>query len=726
MKKRAFALSALTLQLLATTGVALSDDEKDAEHIVVIAARAPRPIQDVAGMVSDIDDAFINENLVNSLSDLFRYEPGINVDNSGTRFGSSSIAIRGIGENRVAILVDGIPVADQFDIGNYSNSGRDLLDLDAIHRIEVLHGPASSLYGSDAVGGVVSFTTLDPNDLLQRSNGHDYVALRSAYDGKDASQIVTLTGAFAQQNLSALLTYATREGAQTDHSAKSDREDEKQYTQQSGLAKVVWESAQGHRLEMTAESMDKAAQTALHSLIGYGRFATTTALNGDDNSRRERLSLQWQTDWGKGNDYSVVTAYRQNVRTQQNSDERRTVRNRPLQLRREFDYHFDVSGLNAQVAQSFDFLDLQHHSVYGVEWTKTDIDEQRNGEQRDLTSGVISSTVLGENLPVRDFPLSTINERAIYWNDEITLGERWLLLPALRYERYDLNARTDTLWQLDNPGAEPVDIEQQSLTPKLGLVYQWDDDNSVYWQWSKGFRSPPFEDANIGLYIPSLHLRALPNPNLKPEKSTGLEMGWRNISATQQWDVGVFYTRFDEFIETKVNLGVDPESGDTLFQSQNINEARIYGLEMQSLTELPKSSIGRFSLRSALYYGKGENRDNHLDLNSIAPPNGSVGVIWDTNDDDLRAQFCVRFADDKKHIDESKTDLKSVHGYAIFDLSMDWKFHSHWSATAGVFNLGDKTWWQWTDIKSLENDHPAIPLLSQPGRYLSVTIRGQW
>ncbi len=723
MKKTGMVLSLVYLGVVAALAPARADDDSDAEHIVVISARAPRPIQDVAGMVSDIDDAFISENLVNSLGDLFRYEPGINVDNGGTRFGSTGIAIRGIGENRVAMLVDGIPVADQFDIGNYSNSGRDLMDLDLIHRVEVLHGPASALYGSDAVGGVVSFTTFDPADLLRRGNGDYFTNVRTGYDGKDTSQIASITGAYAYHNVSGLLSYAYREGAALDHSADSPRDDERDYRHDAGLAKFVWEGSRGNRLEFVAESSKKTSQSESNAIIGYGRFASTTALTGDDETTRQRVSLQWQNDLGRGNDYSVLTVYRQTVETRQLSDESRTVRNRPLQLIREFDYEYDVDGLNWQLAQSFDWGSLTNNMVYGIEWTRANIDEQRDGLQRDLQSGVVTTTVLGEELPVRDFPRSTIEERALYWNDEIALNERWLLLPALRYETYSLNVSADAVWQADNPTTPLVDVTEHALTPKLGAVLKVNGDDSVYLQWSEGFRSPPFEDANIGLYLPALHLRALPNPDLKPEESHGIELGWRRESSEAQWDIGLFYTEFDNFIETKVNLGVDPVSGDTLFQSQNINEARIYGMEWQSLTQLAKTSVGEFTLRSALYYGKGENRSNDEPLNTVAPANGTLGLIWLTRNENVSVQFCTRFADNKKHVDETKTEVFKTPGYAVFDVSADWHITTHWQLTTGIYNATDKTWWQWTDIKQLESTHPAIPLLSQPGRYISATLR---
>src|SRR5690606_27252800 len=105
-------------------------------------------------------------HLVRDIKDLFRDEPGLGVGSSAGRFGIGDIRIRGLGGNRVRIQVDGIPVSDAFEIGAFSNANRNFVDLDTLKRVEVVRGPTSALYGSDALGGTVSFVTKDPSDYL--------------------------------------------------------------------------------------------------------------------------------------------------------------------------------------------------------------------------------------------------------------------------------------------------------------------------------------------------------------------------------------------------------------------------------------------------------------------------------------------------------------------------------------------------------------------------------
>ena len=133
---------------------------------VVVATRAARALADVPNTVDVIDRKTMDERLVRDLKDLFRYEPGISVPSGFGRFGIGDIRIRGLGGNRVLIQTDGIPVPDAFSIGSFSNANRNFVDLDTLKQVEVLRGPGSSLYGSDALGGVVSFRTKDPEDYL--------------------------------------------------------------------------------------------------------------------------------------------------------------------------------------------------------------------------------------------------------------------------------------------------------------------------------------------------------------------------------------------------------------------------------------------------------------------------------------------------------------------------------------------------------------------------------
>src|SRR3546814_16343141 len=96
----------------------------------------------------------------------------------GILFVTLAGSIRGVEGKRVRSGVDGVPLADAYSIGQLASAGRDLVDLEAVERVEIQRGPASTLYGSDALAGVVAFRTLDPEALLLRGDGDRYLGLR--------------------------------------------------------------------------------------------------------------------------------------------------------------------------------------------------------------------------------------------------------------------------------------------------------------------------------------------------------------------------------------------------------------------------------------------------------------------------------------------------------------------------------------------------------------------
>ena len=113
-----------------------------------------------------------------NIKDLVRYEPGVVVSGQG-RFGLNGFNIRGIGGDRVLTLIDGAPLADEFSFGPNLSARRNYIDVDALKAVEIIRGPASSLYGSNAIGGLVTFMTKDPADYFVGDDDRHYYSLKS-------------------------------------------------------------------------------------------------------------------------------------------------------------------------------------------------------------------------------------------------------------------------------------------------------------------------------------------------------------------------------------------------------------------------------------------------------------------------------------------------------------------------------------------------------------------
>ncbi len=158
------------------------------ETIVVVGTRSERSIDEVAASVSLRTSEDIERELARDIADLVRFEPGVTVGGTGSRFGLGGFNIRGIEGNRVLTLVDGVRVSDEFSFGPFLSARRDFVDIDSLSRAEIARGPISSLYGSDALGGVVAFTTKRPRDYL--TEGDDtHLGAKLGYSSADSSVV---------------------------------------------------------------------------------------------------------------------------------------------------------------------------------------------------------------------------------------------------------------------------------------------------------------------------------------------------------------------------------------------------------------------------------------------------------------------------------------------------------------------------------------------------------
>lgn len=688
------------------------------EEVVVVAARLPRPVQDVVGTVDVVSRENLRESLAVRAADVVRYIPGVSVTQDGTRFGDGGFTIRGLSGNRVLQLIDGIPVADQFDIGDFSDATQDYLIPEAISRIEILRGPASALFGSDALGGVVAVLTRDPEDFLDGERSR--VSTSGTYSGADDSRMLNAALAAAGSSLAGVLHVSRLDGHEID-SAASGPEDALDRTRESAMAKVTWPLGNGDRLRLRADVLHEAVDSQLEAVLGYGRrYVNTTSLRGDDSRRRWTTALGYDFERDTGiMQTGRLDLYVASTSVEQHTDELRGIATPPLAIGREFHYEQDLWGIVGDFERRIESESSGHRLGWGFSYDQRRVEESRDGLETNLLTGAQTSALLGENLPVRDFPISTVTELGVYVHDEMVMG-RVSLIPALRFDAFDMDARADAMYRADNPNTAVVDLDQSSWSPKLGVLFRLSDRLSAFGQYAHGFRAAPFEDVNIGFDIPRFNYRAIPNPDLRPESSDGLEVGIRFDSGWLQWSTAVFGAIYDDFIESRVNLGPDPDTGALIFQSLNIAEAQVYGAEFKVEADLDPWLRG-VSLAAAANWTRGENEENDRPLNSIDPPEAVVRVAWAPRAS-MRFALMSTFVDDQDRVDESSVDLFTPGSFVTVDALATLVPLRNVRIDLGIFNLLDETYWRWSAVRGRPEDDPMIGALSAPGRYGSVSV----
>jgi hemoglobin/transferrin/lactoferrin receptor protein len=242
--------------------------------------------------------------------------------------------------------------------------------------------------------------------------------------------------------------------------------------------------------------------------------------------------------------------------------------------------------------------------------------------------------------------------------------------------------------------------------------------------YARGFRAPPPEDLNIGLELPLLNVKAIPNPDLQPETSDGYELGLRWSRAAGGFSASAFYTDYQDFIESKVNLGKDPVTGLTLFQSQNIADARIYGAEVTAHARLGGRwpVLEGWNARLAAAYAAGENRINGEPLNSVDPASGVLAFGYEARSGRWGGELVTTAVAAKNAVDDSRTDLYGTDGYVTLDVLARYDFGRGVRLNAGVFNLTGAEYIEWADVRGRTEGDPLIPYYTRPGRNASVTL----
>ena len=695
---------------------------------ITVYARRLEPLTRVAATVTVIPEEQIRRTLATDIEQLVRYEPGLSVRRDPFRFGLDSFAIRGVGGNRVAVEVDGIPAAGGFAIGSFSDSGRSFVDTAFLERVEILRGPASSLYGSDAIGGVVAMTTLTPRSLL----GPDArFGMRSEAGGSGADDgwhaAATLAGRAG--DAAGLLGYVHRAGHELE-TAADVTPNPSDYASDSLLARLELAAVPGGPLSLTAEGGRIEQATSVQAFLGLAgtRFVNTTLLEADDRAERSRMSASQRLTNGRAWDSADWTLYTQGTDTRQDTvEERRAVppRTPPLRIERHFRLEDSTWGAEFAALRELPGRRAGHSLVYGLEYARSRIEELRDGLQTDLLTGRTTNVILGEEFPLRDFPVTDVTEAGAFVQDQLEFGDSgWTLIVALRGDWYRLDPDPDATYLEDNPRTPVADLDDFALSPKLGVTRDLSGGWSAFAQYARGFRAPPPEDLNIGLELPLFNVRAVPNPLLRPETSDGYELGLRWNAGATTVSVSAYYTGYDDFIESKVNLGVDPESGVTLFQSQNVAEARIYGVEMSAALRAGDwwPALEGLGARLSAAWSRGEDLDRDEPLNSVDPAAAVFALGYTSPTGRWGGELVTTAVAAKTAVDDSRADLYETDGYVTVDLLLDWDLGRGLRLNAGVFNLAGAEYIEWADVRGRIEGDPLIPYYTRPGRNASLAL----
>ena len=273
------------------------------QQVTISATRNEQNVDSVPSTVTVQDREDLDRQNVNTIRELVRYEPNVSVGGAGTRASNAGYNIRGIDGDRILTQVDGVEVPDNFFNGPYAKTRRNYVDPEIVKRVEILRGPASALYGSSAIGGAVSYFTLDPDDIIKP--GQDFGArLKTGYSSADDSWLTSGTVAGRVQDFDGLLHLSQRNGHEMESYdgnnatglARTGANPEDARTTNI-LAKMGWNYGDDNRLGLTYEKFKDDRDVNLKNAVG-GPFVGGRGFNfyrgrsGNDTITRERFGIE--------------------------------------------------------------------------------------------------------------------------------------------------------------------------------------------------------------------------------------------------------------------------------------------------------------------------------------------------------------------------------------------------------------------------------------------------
>lgn len=738
-------LGAVLLLLACSTAIQADTSSVELGTMTVTASKSERPVAEIAATVTVVDDQEIERTLTENIRDMIRYIPGVTVPFQGQRFGLAGFQIRGLGGNRVQVAVDGVRIPESFAIGDFANASRNFVDTDSLKQVEIVRGPASSLFGSSALAGVVAMTTKDPADWLADSARDITVRTRAGYHSADEGWVASATLAARGQRLSGSIQWVERRGHEISNQGEvggsgptRTRPNPHDYEGRNILAKLLLDEGSDRQWRLALEQNRTDSRTDVLNLVrgqdfteiyGFPYLVETSVLNGDDRTQRRRISLDQELREPGWASHFSWTAYHQNAYTKQDTTEQRATvvygQASPVERFRHAAFEQDIFGAEATARWLFKTGNIAHDLVGGVEIHKTRTEQLRTGFERDLNDGSISSTVGPDDFPVRDFPNSTTLEAGLYFENRIAFTDRFKLIPGVRIDYYDLDPKLDPIFIEDNPGFIPASVEETSVTPRLGAIYSPNGQIDLFAQYAHGFRSPPYSDVNVGFTNLQFGYTAIPNPDLKPERSRGWELGLRGRTDWGHFSLSGYRNDYDDFIESFVSLGVDPDTGLLVFQSQNLTEVRIEGIEAAATLNPGhfSAALDAFQIRAAAAWSQGENLLVNAPLNSVEPLTGVVGLRWLPQNLPLDIELVATAVKGKSGVADPANF--QTPGYLTLDLLAGWEISERTRLQLGLFNLTDRKVWSWSSVRGRSASDPGLDRYTQPGFNAGISLSWQ-
>ena len=701
-----------------------SEDDSGTLKISVTGTRTPREIQNVPSAVTVIDQETIERNGVVELKDLFRYDAAVDLQSEAeggsttNNYGQGNISIRGMSGNRILMQRDSIRLPSRYDFSSSYTIGRaEYVDFNSLQSVEILKGASSSLYGSDALGGVITFRSLYPEDLLEAGENTIFET-NNIYSSKNAgiSNSIKFAGRDDNSGLEGVVVFSRNNAEEVD--VKSDKKyvNDLESDGSSFYTNVVKNIDDYSRFNIILENVNKETETNLKT----GNFSSSyTSAIEDRNVNRWMATLGYEFDNPDSInfiDYTKITVYKQDAKTEDDSVMDKKASYWPSyspahKVTNDYELNDESHGVNVQFRSDFNEKNINHKITYGLDYSNTFNSRSRRKIQ---SNGVTSDTT------VKDSPDSDTKLFGIYLQDEITFdnNEKWELIPGIRFDSYDLNSKVDSTYLQSSKSQDPVDITDEEVIPSISLIYKVNPELSLYSKYTKGFRSPTYYEINTTFGNLAHYYYIVNNPDLKTETSDSYEVGIKGNYEKLAFGLTGFYSDYDNRIDGYESIGKDSQ-GYSMYQFKNKDKAEIFGLEFNSNYKFSSGEDG-LSLISSIAYTKGSDTSTSDDvaLVSIDPFKAIIGLKYQGENDKWGGELIHTYIG-KARVPDGNTyfvpDTSSV-----FDIISYLNVNDRLKLDIGLYNMLDEKYFNYSTVRTESPSSDNLDRLSEPGRNVKI------
>ena len=720
MKKSALALAIATsfITLPNVYAEELADNVEDLEVIVVSASRTEKQLKDVAGSISVITSADLEKQVISDMSQLFKYDPSVVV--TGSVGGAQNFIVRGMGGDRVLMIKDGMRMNEGYGANGLNDIvGRGFIETDTLKQVEVAKGAASSLYGSDALAGIVVFITKDASDYLD--DGEQFAGnVKLGYNSDGEQGNIGATFALAKGSFEHLLSVNVRDG-----------EEQQNYYNTKPMLDIASTSVlfkskltlNGHdSLNFIADIWQQDVDgLAANGLLTFFRNLPGYDIKKENSSgEKDNQSFQLQYHNESGSIFYDVA----NVSVYSNSTEQKDVEYAQIDINANFGfplvelrdmwktavYEQETIGLLSNASIQFNNM---HTLGYGL-----DVEKSTSTRTVDKLYAVAGTPKNGYPQSTEKFPETEVFRAGAFINDEISLLEGKLLVtPGARFDTFEMDPKGAT----KEDGSTYKSYDESQVSVNLGVLYKFSDMAVVFAQYGQGFKVPAYDLAYIDHDNSLYGYKILPaDDDLAPEESDSIELGLRGQQGDFIYNAAVFYSQYDNFLETAV-VGTEKytspytgnESEIVLYQYKNIDAVTIEGAEL-GLEYLVGDNMSIY-LNAA--YQDGTDDETGEYIQSISPLSGNIGVNYDS--DKWSTELIVNWADKMAKVNDGNAE---VAGYGRVDWLFNMDITDDLKINLSVTNILDKEYVQYSNVAGHAQDS-SLDFSTESGREFAATVK---